>query len=94
MLHLSYSRDAIVPTQPLLRLVSAEQKEVGGVFGPHEIAVMTAAFEGILRDLNLIDRDDPLVTMIAKLVIELVRDGERDPAELRKQVLGRHAPAS
>jgi hypothetical protein len=29
--------------------------------------------------------------MIAKLVIELVRNGERDPEKLREQVLGRYS---
>jgi hypothetical protein len=32
--------------------------------------------------------------MIAKLVIELVRNGESDPQALRKRALGMHGPAS
>jgi hypothetical protein len=75
-----------MPTQTLLRLVKTEQ-EVGGSFGPDEIAVMTTAFDQIVRDLQLKDRNDPAVEMIAKLVIELVRNGERDPEKLRKRVL-------
>ena len=43
---------------------------------------------------QVVRRDDPLVTMLAKLVIELVRNGERDPEKLRKQVLERHRPTS
>jgi len=81
-------------TQTLQRLVQTEQEQEGGVFGPTEIAIMTTAFDRILLDLKLVDRDDPLVEMIAKLVIELVRNGERDPEKLRKQVLGMHRPAS
>jgi hypothetical protein len=50
---------------------------------------MTAAFEGILHDFRLKDSGDPVVEMIAKLVIELVRNGERDPVEVRKEILGR-----
>jgi hypothetical protein len=76
-----------------LRLVQEDQKE-GGVFGPEEIAVMATAFNQLLLDYKLVSRDDPLVTMLAKLVIELVRDGEHDPEKLRKQVLGRHQPRS
>jgi hypothetical protein len=60
-----------------------------GSFGPDEIAVMAAAFEGILCDFRLKDRDDPVVEMIAKLIIELVRNGERDPIKVRKEILGR-----
>jgi hypothetical protein len=82
-----------MPTQTLLRLVETGHEE-GGSFGPDEIAVMTTAFDRILHDLKLKDRDDPIVEMVAKLVIELVRNGERDPEVLRKHVLGIHRPAS
>jgi hypothetical protein len=78
-----------MPTEALRKLVQTEQEE-GGVFGPDEIAVMTAAFEGILNDFRLTDRDDPVAETIAKLVIELVRNGERDPIKVRKEILGRH----
>jgi hypothetical protein len=79
-----------MPTLTILRFVQTEQEEEGGVFGPDEIAVMTAAFEGILNDFRLKDRDNPVVQMIAKLVIKLVRNGERDPVKVRKEILGRH----
>jgi hypothetical protein len=78
-----------VPTQALLRLVQLGQAE-GGVFDPEAIAVMATAFEKLLLDLKLADRDDPAVTMVAKLVIELVRNGERDPQVVREEVLGLH----
>ena len=75
--------------QSLPTFVQVEQ-QAGGSFGPDDIAVMTAAFEGILHDFRLTDRDDPVVQRIAKLVIELVRNGEHDPIEVRKEILGRH----
>ncbi len=75
----------------LLRLAQEDQPE-GGAFGPDEIAVMTIAFDKLLLDFKLANRDDPLVRMLAKLVIELVRAGERDPEKLRQQVLGKHRP--
>jgi hypothetical protein len=34
---------------------------------------MATAFDRLLVDLKLVNRDDPIVTMLAKLVIELVR---------------------
>jgi hypothetical protein len=49
---------------------------------------MATAFDRLLADLKLVHRDDPAVTMLAKLVIELVRNGERDPERIRRQVLG------
>jgi hypothetical protein len=76
-----------MPLQTLVRLVKEEE---GGVFDPEDIAVMATAFDRLLADLKLIERNDPVVTMVAKLVIELVRNGERDPEKIRYQVLGRH----
>jgi hypothetical protein len=47
--------------------------------GPEEIAVLTAAYENILRKLSLVDRNDPITELIAKKVIELGQRGVRDP---------------
>jgi hypothetical protein len=79
-----------MPIHTFLKLVKTEQEQEAGAFDPDQIAVMTRAFDQVLRDLELTDRDDPVVTMVAKLVIELVRNGEHDPEAVRKQVLGRH----
>jgi len=81
-----------VPLQTLVRLVKEEEE--GGVFDPEDIAVMATAFERLLADLKLVDRNDPAVTMLAKLVIELVRTGERDPERIRQQVVGRRSQFS
>jgi hypothetical protein len=75
----------------LLRLVQQEQEE-GAAFGPDEISLMTTAFDQLLSDLKLSNRDDPIVRMVAKLVIELVRSGERDPQNIRQRVLGQQRP--
>jgi hypothetical protein len=40
---------------------------------------MTTAFDRLPADFKLINRDDSVVTMLAKLVIEIVGNGERDP---------------
>ena len=80
-----------MPLQTLVRLVKEED---GGVFGPEDIAVMATAFDRLLADFKLVNRDDPIVTMLAKLVIEIVRNGERDPARIRQQVLGRRSQPS
>ena len=74
-----------MPQTTLLRLVKTEEEE-GGVFEPEDIAIMTTAFDGLLADFKLAQRDDPVVTMLAKLVIEIVRNGERDPERVRKWV--------
>ena len=77
-----------IPRQTFLRLVE-EEEEVGAVFGPEELALLTRVFDQVLVDLKLVKRDDPIVTMVAKVIIELVRRGERDSERLRKEVLGR-----
>jgi len=84
-----------MPKQTFLRLVEDEdEQEVGGVFEPDDIAIMTSAFDRILSDLKLVGRDDLATRMIARLVIKLVRNGERDPERLRQRVVGQYAPRS
>jgi hypothetical protein len=53
------------------------------------VAVPLQTLVRLLADYKLVDRNDPIVTMLAKLVIELVRDGERDPERIRQKVLGK-----
>jgi hypothetical protein len=60
-------------------------------FDPEDIAVMATAFDRLRADFKLVDRDDALVTMLARLVIEIVRTGERDPERIRPEVLGRRS---
>jgi hypothetical protein len=68
---------------PIRPLLGAET----GVFGPEDIEVIVTAFDEALRTLNLVDRDDPVVMMLAKLTIEVAKQGERDPVRLRERVL-------
>jgi hypothetical protein len=77
-----------LPQQTLLRLVKEEDS--GGVFGREDIAIMTTAFDRLLADFKLTNRDDPVVTMLAKLVIEIVRNGERDPERIRKMATAKY----
>jgi hypothetical protein len=57
------------------------------VFGPDEITVLTTAFEDTLRALRLADRADPVTEIIAKKIIELAQQGERDPVRLRERAI-------
>jgi hypothetical protein len=66
------------PIRPLLR---------DGHFTPEDITVLIAAFEDALLALHVRDRGHPTVTLVAKRVIELARQGERDPDLLRDAVL-------
>lgn len=60
------------------------ESEYGGVFEPDEIAVLTAAFQAAVSQLGLglVEHAHPLRTAVAKLIIQLARDGERDPEKL------------
>ena len=56
-------------------------------FGPDTVAVLAVVLEDTLRQLRLVDRNDPAVIMIAKTIIELTKLGERDPIRLREQAI-------
>jgi hypothetical protein len=58
-----------------------------GHFAPEDVIVLVAAFEDALQDLRLVDRTDPAVTLVAKRIIELARQGEHDRELLRAAVL-------
>jgi hypothetical protein len=61
--------------------------EYGPSFQPEEIASLTAAFDAALNKLGLVDRQDPVTMTVAKLIIQLAKDGERDPEKLCDGVL-------
>jgi hypothetical protein len=52
-------------------------------FTPDEIKLLVTAFEEALRKLQLKDRSDPATLLVAKRIIELAKQGERDPIRLR-----------
>ena len=67
-----------MPIRPLLK---------NHAFGPDEIRVLTAAFEDTLRTLRLANRGDPVPEIIARKIIELAQQGERDPVQLRERAI-------
>jgi hypothetical protein len=67
-------RDVHVPIRVLLH---------GDVwFPPEDLEKLTAAFELALSKLKLSDRRDPVAVVLAKFIIELAKEGERDPDAL------------
>jgi hypothetical protein len=56
-------------------------------FDPSHVEALGIAFESALQSLGLTDRSDPLVMIVAKKVIELGQQGERDPDRLRDRAL-------
>ena len=66
---------------------SASDESEQEAFGPDAIAVLAVALEDALRQLCLVDRNDPAATKVAKKIIELARRGERNPIRLREQAV-------
>jgi hypothetical protein len=70
-----------VPIRALL------ENDYRSAFGPEDIANLAAAFEAALSKLGLVDREDPMTMSVAKLIIELAKNGERDPNKLCENAL-------
>jgi hypothetical protein len=71
-------------TVPIREILKAEY---GPVFEPEDVASLTAAFDATLSKLRLVDRKDPITMTVAKLIIQLAKDGERDPKKLCDETL-------
>jgi hypothetical protein len=56
-------------------------------FGPEEVGILVAAFDEVLAKLGLVNRDDPATVAVAKVIMELAKQGERDQARLRDRAL-------
>ena len=66
---------------PIYRLLQNQ------AFGPDQITLMATAFEDARTRLQLVDRTDPAAESLAKRIIELAQQGERDPIRLRERAL-------
>jgi hypothetical protein len=56
-------------------------------FRPEEIAVLVAAYEAALRELDLTAHADPAAETLAKAIIRFWRQGERDPQRLLQRAI-------
>ena len=56
-------------------------------FGPEDIARLAAGFEAAITNLGIDNPNDPIRTEVAKLIILLAKDGERDPIRLAKRAI-------
>jgi hypothetical protein len=59
----------------------------GFKFDPEAKRVMGVAFEMTRAALRLTDRDDPVIAIVAKKIIELAKEGERNPDLLCERAL-------
>jgi hypothetical protein len=67
--------------------MSHSQSHSQAVFEPEAIAVMTTAFEETLHTLGLVDHTGLATEIVAKKIIELAQQGERDPIRLRDRAV-------
>jgi hypothetical protein len=56
-------------------------------FGPEEIALLVAAYKAALHELGQAGQSDPVTEIVAKKIIELAKQGERDLNQLRKRAV-------
>jgi hypothetical protein len=56
-------------------------------FDPEDVQAIVAAYEAALARLGLKDRSDPAAEMVARKIVEIARDGERDPERLSDRVV-------
>jgi hypothetical protein len=62
-------------------------RKYGSAFGPDDIPHLVAGYEAALRKLGLVDRTGTMPITVAKLIIELAKDGERNPEKLCDRAL-------
>ena len=56
-------------------------------FEPEAVICVARAYEGALVALRLSDRQDPITEIVAKKIVEIAENGERDYARLRDRAL-------
>ena len=56
-------------------------------FEPDVVTAMASAFDDACRSLGLAERTDPLRDLVARTVIEIAGQGERDPQRLCERTL-------
>ena len=55
---------------------------------PDQVERLNKAYTFALRSLDLVDRDDPIMNIVAKKIIEVAATtGSRDPKEISKTAL-------
>ena len=54
---------------------------------PQEIEQLNRAYKAALRSLSLVDRNDPVVEIVAKKIIEIGQTGVRDPTQISHRAL-------
>jgi hypothetical protein len=59
----------------------------GSNLGPEEVERLNRAYTHALRQLHLVDRDDPVADIVARKIIEVGATGISDPKEISKTAI-------
>jgi hypothetical protein len=59
----------------------------GAAFDPEDIKAITSAHEMVLNRLKIEDRKSAMAFLAAKTMIQIAKDGERDPQRLSERVI-------
>jgi hypothetical protein len=59
----------------------------GAAFGPEDIKAIAAAHEMVLTRLKVEDRKSAMAFLVARTVVQIAKDGERDPQRLSERVI-------
>ena len=59
----------------------------GSNLGPEEVEKLNRAYTHALRQLHLVDRDDPVADIVARKIIEVGATGISDPKEISKTAI-------
>jgi hypothetical protein len=80
------NRTYSIPNQKLADVCAAWARQFFVWAG--RFAQLAAGLESALANLGIKDRNDPTTTLLAKLIIQLAKDGERDPTRLAERAIG------
>ena len=59
----------------------------GGNLGPEDVERLNRAYTYALRQLHLVDRDDPVADIVARKIIEVGASGISDAKEISKTAI-------
>jgi hypothetical protein len=68
-------------------LISRCVREMGRAFEPGVIAIISSTYQAVLSDLGLLDHEDKVTLLVARRIIDLASEGERNPDRLRAATL-------
>ena len=63
------------------------QNDLSRCFQPEEVGELVAAYEQILRDLDIVERSSPIAQAIARELTELAYQGVRNRTQLTDLVM-------